>query len=488
MSKRLINYGQGQMGVQPEDNTEKFKSFMENNPDAISIVDLEGKTLQVNAAFEEFFGWTNDELIGRPFPIIPDFLKESVNELHDQIKAGVQKKGFETVRLRKDGQLIDVSISLFSIRDDDNEPCALVFVYRDITNQKLAEAALKESEQRYRSLVEVSPEAIFVHRNGIIEYMNPMGAKMLGMDSVEDIIGKSVFQFVHLESRESVQKRIDIMRDDHQAVGLLEQKFIRLDGQAFYGETLGLPIIYKGQPAIQVFCRDITERKKTDELLCKSNMLSAVGQMAAGIAHELRNPLTTVKGFLQLLRENPEQKDYLEMTVSELEKIETLANEFLSLAEPEAKVFEYIQLNDILDSVITLAELQAILNDVEIIKEYNADSASVFGDLNQLKQVFTNVVNNAIEAMPNGGKLHIQLHHGGDSAMIRFIDSGCGISNERMEHLGQPFYSTSEKGTGFGLMVSTKIIHEHNGEIHFSSEVGVGTIVEISLPINESSQ
>ncbi|MCY9138122.1 PAS domain-containing sensor histidine kinase [Peribacillus frigoritolerans] len=488
MSKRLIDYGQGQMGEQPEDSTEKFKSFMENNPDAISIVDLEGKTLQVNAAFEEFFGWTNDELIGMPFPIIPDFLKESVNELHDQIKAGVQKKGFETVRLRKDGQLIDVSISLFNIRDNENEPCALVFVYRDITNQKLAEAALKESEQRYRSLVEVSPEAIFVHRNGIIEYMNPMGAKMLGMDSVEDIIGKSVFQFVHLESRESVQKRIEIMRDDHQAVGLLEQKFIRLDGQEFYGETLGLPIIYKGQPAIQVFCRDITERKKTEELICKSNMLSAVGQMAAGIAHEIRNPLTTVKGFLQLLREDPEQKEYLEMTVSEVEKIEILANEFLSLAEPEAKVCEIIQLNEILDSVITLAEFQAILNDVEIIKEYNTDSASVFGEPNQLKQVFTNVVNNAIEAMPNGGKLHIQLNHEGDFAMIRFIDQGCGISNERMKHLGQPFYSTSEKGTGFGLMVSTKIIHEHNGEIHFTSEVGEGTIVDISLPINESSQ
>ncbi|MBR8646220.1 HAMP domain-containing histidine kinase [[Brevibacterium] frigoritolerans] len=186
--------------------------------------------------------------------------------------------------------------------------------------------------------------------------------------------------------------------------------------------------------------------------------------MAAGIAHEIRNPLTTVKGFLQLLREDPEQKDYLEMTVSEVEKIEILANEFLSLAEPEAKVCELIQLNEILDSVITLAEFQAILNDVEIIKEYTTDTASVFGEQNQLKQVFTNVANNAIEAMPNGGKLHIQLNHEGDSAMIRFIDQGCGISNERMKHLGQPFYSTSEKGTGFGLMVSTKIIHEHNGK------------------------
>ncbi|MGE7761566.1 PAS domain-containing sensor histidine kinase [Peribacillus sp. NPDC097895] len=483
MSKRLIDYGQGQMGEQSEDNAEKLKSFMEHNPDAISIVDLEGKTLQVNAAFEEFFGWANDELSGMPFPIIPEFLKESVNELHDKIKAGEQKKGFETVRQRKDGRLIHVSISLFNIQDNENEPCALVFVYRDITKQKLAEAALKESEQRYRSLVEVSPEAIFVHRNGIIEYMNPMGAKMLGMDSVEDIIGKSVFQFVHPDSRESVKKRIEIMRDEHKAVDLLEQKFIRLDGQVFCGETLGLPINYNGYPAIQVFCRDITERKKTEELLCKSNMLSAVGQMAAGMAHEIRNPLTTVKGFLQLLRENPYQKDYLEITVSEVEKIEVLANEFLSLAEPEAKVWESIQLNDILDSVITLEEFQAILNDVEIINEYKTCNASVMGDPNQLKQVFTNVVNNAIESMPNGGKLYIQVNDKGESAIIRFIDQGCGISNERMKHLGQPFYSTTEKGTGLGLMVSTKIIHEHNGEIHFSSEVGKGTIVDIILPI-----
>lgn len=125
--------------------------------------------------------------------------------MHDQIKAGVQKKGFETVRLRKDGQLIDVSISCL-ISAIMKMSRAHWFRLSGYYESKLAEAALKESEQRYRSLVEVSPEAIFVHRNGIIEYMNPMGAKMLGMDSVEDIIGKSVFQFVHLESRESVQK------------------------------------------------------------------------------------------------------------------------------------------------------------------------------------------------------------------------------------------------------------------------------------------
>ncbi|MFJ7676461.1 PAS domain-containing sensor histidine kinase [Peribacillus sp. NPDC097264] len=481
--KKLINDRQGQVEEKVDDITKQLQSFMEQSADAISIVDLDGKTLQVNAAFEEFFGWMNDEVFGKPFPIIPDFLKESVDELHNRVKSGEQEKGFETVRQRKDGQLIDVSITLFTIRNNEDEPTALAFVYRDITNQKLAEIALRESEERYRNLIEVSPEAIFVHRNGIIEYMNPEGARMLGL-SVEEIMGKSVFQFVHPDSQDTVGKRIEVMRDEGKTVELLEQKFRRFNGEVFYGETIALPIIYKGRPAIQVFCRDITERKKTEELLCKTNMLSAVGQMAAGIAHEIRNPLTAIKGFLQLMGETPDKQEYLDLSVKEVDKIERLAKEFLCLANPQLQTCEHTRIPAILDSVITLAKLQANLNDVEITMETKVDDSTVFGEPNLLKQVFTNVVNNAIEAMENGGKLHIQLdEYDPGNLVIRFIDSGSGMTEERMKHLGEPFYSTTEKGTGLGLMVSTKIIHEHQGQIKFSSEVGKGTTVDIILPI-----
>ena len=483
MSKRLVDYGQGKTS---EDITEQLQSFMDHSADPIAIVDLEGITLQVNLAFEEFFFWKREELIGKPFPIIPDFLEKSVHEMHKRIEEGEKWKGFETVRQRKDGRLMDVSISLFNIRNQENEPMGLAFVYRDITSQKKAETALKESEERYRSFVEASPEAIFVHRNGIIEYMNPMGAKMLGMERVEDIIGMSVFQFVHPDSYDTVGRRIEIMRDDRENVGLLEQKFKRLDGEVFYGETLGIPINYMGHPAIQVLCRDITERKKTEYLLRKSSLLSAVGQMAAGIAHEVRNPLTAVKGFLQLMRETADSKEYLDMTVSEVEKIEVLIEEFLSLAQPKSTACEPLQLTPVLDGVISLAEFKAVLNDVRIIKGYEGENVSVMGEPNQLRQVFTNIVSNAIEAMPNGGALRIEVDDSiNGHTIIRFSDQGCGITEERMAHLGQPYYSTKEKGTGLGLLVSSKIVHEHHGKINFYSEVGKGTDVDVILPLLE---
>jgi two-component system, sporulation sensor kinase A len=184
---------------------EQLQSFICHNADAIAIVDLNGNTLQINPAFEEIFGWTYEEVVGRPFPIIPKFLRDSVNELHEKVKSGEQMKGFETVRQRKDGGLIDVSVTLFMVKNMNDEPFGLAFVYRDITDRKIAEAALRESEERYRSLVELSPEAIVVHREGKIDYINPAGAKMIGNTRVDELLGKSIIDFVHPDYRESVR-------------------------------------------------------------------------------------------------------------------------------------------------------------------------------------------------------------------------------------------------------------------------------------------
>ncbi|MFY2252539.1 PAS domain-containing sensor histidine kinase [Priestia megaterium] len=469
-----------------QEKKEQIQPFIYHNADAVAIVDLEGKTLQVNPAFENTFGWTFEEIYQKPLPIIPSFLKEPVCELHKTIQSGESKTEFETVRQHKDGHLINVSVTLFRVENMNDWPLCIAFVYRDITSRKQDETALKESEQRYRSLIELSPEAIIVHSEGKIDYINPAGAKALGYKNPQDVLGACVYQFVHPDYYDVVKQRIYRMKTENKSVDLQEEKFIHKDGYTIDAETIAFPIPYMGKQAIQVLFRDITERKKTEKLLRESAQLSLVGQLAAGIAHEIRNPLTAVKGFMQLLKETSGQPYYVEMINHELDRIELIADEFLSLAKPQAKTYKDKHVQDILENTLKLAEVQGITEKIHVKKEIDLHLPLVLCEENQLKQVFSNIFKNAVESMPSGGTVTIQLKRfNQENLVVRFSDEGPGITQERMQHLGKPFYSTKEKGTGLGLMVCYKIIREHRGEINFVSELGKGTTVDILLPFKK---
>ncbi|MNF98689.1 Sporulation kinase A [compost metagenome] len=190
------------------------------------------------------------------------------------------------------------------------------------------------------------------------------------------------------------------------------------------------PTTLSGRPAFQIIVRDISERKKNEELLINSEKLYVAGQLAAGIAHEIRNPLTSLKGFLQLIS----------------------------------------------------LEAQASLHNTAIVIESVEEPLWVFGVENQIKQVFINVLKNAIEAMVDGGTITVASLLEGEYVVTRITDEGPGIPKEQMAKMGQPFYTTKDKGTGLGLMVTYKIIDNHQGRIHASSEIGLGTTFTISFP------
>jgi signal transduction histidine kinase len=234
--------------------------------------------------------------------------------------------------------------------------------------------------------------------------------------------------------------------------------------------------------AVTSITRDISERKRTDELLRRSDKLSMVGQLAAGIAHEVRNPLTSIKGFIQLFQEkiNPE---YVQVMLSELDRIELIITEFLSLAKPHATYFKKKGLEGIIKSTLAIVETQAIMKGIEVKTTWADITPFIHCDENKLKQVLINILKNGMEAMPMGGKIYIQLHQEQQHVHIRIIDEGCGISEQRLQKLGEPFYSSKEKGTGLGLMICFKIIEEHNGRIEIESKEGKGTAVNIILPV-----
>lgn len=234
----------------------------------------------------------------------------------------------------------------------------------------------------------------------------------------------------------------------------------------------------------------IAQRDQSEEMLKKKDKLALVGQLAAGVAHEIRNPLASIRGFVQLMQEGMHSERYLEIMLSELDRIEEIISEFLVLAKPQAVKFALCDVRGLLENVVVLFETQATLNNVRIETDFAPDLPLMLGKENQLKQLFINLLKNATEAMADVPDALLQMEArplGEDHLRIRIVDQGCGISPHRLKKLGEPFYTTKEKGTGLGLMVSYKIVEDHQGTIQIESEPGQGTTVTLTFPCREAT-
>ncbi|WP_245959471.1 ATP-binding protein [Neobacillus piezotolerans] len=342
----------------------------------------------------------------------------------------------------------------------------------------------KESEDSYRRLVESLPEAVIIHRNYQVLYVNEAAVKMMRAENKQQLIGQNIFKCIDPEYINRVKERIRLAEQERKPLTVMEYKMKRLDGDSFFFEVSSLAITYGGKDCHLSLGKDITNRKKeTDRLLQKSEKLALLGQMAAGIAHEIRNPLTSIKGFIQLFKAETDKKEYYDVVLSELDRINSIVSEFLLLAKPTAAVFREGNLVQILHDVVTLINTQSAMNNVRITTAVGPNIPPIICEENQLKQVFINLLKNSIEAMPNGGNIYISVQKSQpEEVFIKIVDEGVGIPEERMKTIGEPFYTTKEKGTGLGLMTCFKIIEGHNGKLIFSSEVGVGTTIIIHLP------
>jgi PAS domain S-box-containing protein len=354
--------------------------------------------------------------------------------------------------------------------------------------RRQAEEALKASEERYRSLFDGLPVGLYrTTSEGQILDINPALVKMLGYPDRESLLAvNSASIYIAPEDRERWQVLIDregIVRD-------AELQLCRYDGTVIWARDTARAIRSADPPVVyyEGAMEDITARKQAQAALMEAEKLAIAGKLAASLAHEINNPLQTVIGCLGLaeerLAEGGDVSRYLQVAHEELRRTADIVAQMRDLHRPSRpQDKESTDVNALLEQVLDLSRKQCESQGIEVSKQM-ADLPALPLVADQIKQVFLNLLLNAIEHMPQGGRLQVSTTYTSQPAGIRiaFTDSGAGIAPDVLPHVFEPFYGTRPEGLGLGLFISRNIVEQHGGQIEVHSRVGEGTTFTVWLP------
>ncbi len=358
----------------------------------------------------------------------------------------------------------------------------------DAVNQMLeairsAQEAQAESEARYRIVVEQASEGIalvdgrtrqFIEANAAFLSMLGYTGEELQQRTLSDILGDRAAQ-------EEVRRVLD------EGVFLLgERIWRRRNGSPIPVEVAVNRMYHQGRAVLCMLVRDVTERKRMEQYLIQTERMTAMGQLAATLAHEINNPLHSIWTMLELVTDFPvseaEKKEYLGAIRREVRRLMTLTRHVLEFARPPDQEVVPLHLGDPLRYALGLADRRLRDHHIHVSLRVPDDLPPVAGSPDQLAQVFLNLILNAVDSMPEGGRLEIHAAAQGREVMLTFTDSGPGIPSEVLEHLFEPFITTKKDGTGLGLAVSQSIIRRHGGTITAANAPQGGAVFTITLP------
>ncbi|MFE8703590.1 PAS domain S-box protein [Cytobacillus sp. FJAT-54145] len=465
-------------------NSELYKDLFVEALDAIVFWDNDGQVIDANDSACKIFECHLDELKTRKLDEFVPLKDEKYYKIVNTLKSTGSVRD-QLLFLMPNGQnkILEFTSKLNAV-DGNN-----IIILRNVTERYRMEEELRHSERKFRNIFEGALEGILLwnDKSEIID-INESGLRMLEL-SKNDIVGKSFFNFLKYSNvvEDEIYAKRKVLLENGQIKGILP---LRLEsGNVKYFEFSSKHNVLLNI-SLTVF-KDITDKLNMEEQLRKSDTLNVIGQLAAGIAHEIRNPMTALKGFIQLLEDSfkEEHSMYFSVITTELNRIDSIINEFLILAKPQAVMFVEKDVAKIMQETVDLLSAQAVLHNVQFNMVLGNEIPSIYCEPNQLKKVFINIIKNAIEVMPTGGIITIIMKETDDHKVhISIRDEGSGIPDEKLKRLGEPFYTTKERGTGLGLMVTYKIVEEHEGNIQVESELGVGTTFNIYLPLKKGNK
>jgi PAS domain S-box-containing protein len=335
---------------------------------------------------------------------------------------------------------------------------------------------VSEKEKLNTVISAIGGGILLIDQAGTIQWANPMMKEMAG----QDITGKTC---------EDICQDCDISqsyKQDNIETTVISNLFGQ-KGKHFQITTAPVKGVDGKTHGYIRLIQDVTELKRMEEQIAHSDKLASIGRLAAGIAHEIGNPLTSIFSFVQILRDMEDDKfkkeslDIIYFHVNRISEILKQLSGFTRASAGEQKLAR-IDVNQVIENSVSLIQYDKKAKGIVIKRELSPDLPKVPSDANQLSQVFVNLTLNAIDAMPDGGTLHVRSFSAGKEVLIQFQDTGMGIPKEELNRVFDPFYTTKEKGTGLGLSVSYNIIKKMGGTINVESEVGKGTLFTVAIP------
>jgi PAS domain S-box-containing protein len=500
-----------------EQEIREARSFLENIfrtvTDGILVTDNTGTITVVNEATASMLAYSKEEMIGQGAHIFKpegEDYELVANNYVEQLFEEETVTGFEFVWLKKDGSLIDVEVNAALLKDNDGTVTGAVSTIRDITERKEFEEKLKKSEDKYRGLIKNANDAIItVNMEGVIIDYNEMAEKMFGYSS-DEILGKPGSLLTPVAEREKWEKSIKQFKDNP-ALSLpsstREKKGLRKDGKEIFLESSTFSLKTHGEYIFTSIIRDITERKEIEYKLLQSEKLKSLGELAGGVAHDFNNVLAAILGRAQLLKINlsvPTGKQEKRKSVCEINNgLAIIEKAAMDGAETVRRIQEFarkrtddkdfvlVNINELLEHALEFTrvkwkdETESKGIGIHIQKEFSSLPPTL-GSASELREVFTNIINNAVDAMPLGGELSIKTVNDNKQVMITINDTGIGIPKSTQDRIFDPFFTTKGvQSTGLGMSVSYGIINRHRGTIKVSSIEGAGTTFTVTLPLSE---
>ncbi len=472
------------------------------SPVPIIAADTESHVTMWNPAAEALFGWSEEELVGKSNPILPDDVRAESAALHSRLLSGETLRGVEVLRRKRDGSLVTVSLSAAPIRDASRKVKGIIGFLADITERKRSEEALKQAEEKYRTIFENAVEGIYqTTSDGRYLSANPALARMLGFDSPEELIGArkdiATQEYVKPEMRAEFTETME----KHGLVQNFEYQAYRKDGKIIWVSE-NARVVCDPEGRILHFdgtVEDITHHRELEEQLRQMQKIEAIGRLAGGVAHDFNNILMAISSYAELLDKkltDDATRRYANEIVKAADRGSSLTEGLLTVSRKQVVSPKILDLNTLISEQIKMLT-RLIPENIEL-RFVAGDIGRVKADPSQVQQVLMNLIINARDAMSNGGQLAIETGNAeldaghtltdqvqpGKYVMVSVSDNGCGMSAETKSHIFEPFFTTKEqgKGTGLGLAIVFGIVKQSGGQIFVHSEPNIGTTFRIYFP------